>query len=269
MRFIAFACLSGMVVGCATAPAATRTLSFAAQLEDDDPDTHLLDLPAGKSQLGDSVVRVVAGRNGICSGVLVDDAIVLTAQHCVTDERGTMSPALLFVELGGDALPWGRAGARRVIPCEGWDGTADFDVAALVLEARIPKEVPRIPIAWNMQATVERGFEVVAMGFGSSMTVAQLPSSDLRIWSSHRTDRTGSLAWASDQALGADLASRGGDSGSPILSAATGEIVAITALGREGDVTSNQTPLTVGARVDACLPMLAAARAAEMQLVRQ
>lgn len=269
MRFIALACLSVMVVGCATAPAATRTLSFAAQLEDDVPDTHLLDLPAGKSHPGDSVVRVVAGKNGICSGVLVDDAIVLTAQHCVTDERGTMSPALLFVELGGDALPWGRAGARRVIPCDGWDRTADFDVAALVLEARIPKEVPRMPIAWNLQATVRQGFGVVAMGFGSAMTVAQLPSSDLRVWSSHRADRTGALVWASDDALGAELSSRGGDSGSPILSAATGEIVAITALGREGDVTTNAAPLTVGARVDACLPMLAAARNAEMLLVRQ
>lgn len=268
MRVLAFACLSVMVAGCATAGPATRSLSFAAQLEDDEPDTHLLDLPGGKSQPGDSVVRVVAGKNGICSGVLVDDAIVLTAQHCVTDERGTMSPALLYVELGGDALPWGRAGARRVIPCDGWEGTASFDVAALVLEARMPKEVPRQPIAWNLHATLQQGLEVAATGYGSSMAVGLLPESDVRVWSSHRTNRWGSLQWASDDALGAELSSRGGDSGSPIVSVATGEVIAITAVGREGDVDSHAAPLTVGARVDACLPMLAAARNAEM-LVRQ
>jgi len=269
MRLIALAGLSVVVVGCATAGPATRSLSFAAQLEDDEPDTHLLDLPAGKSQSGDSVVRVVAGKNGICSGVLVDDAIVLTAQHCVTDERGTMSPALVYVELGSDALPWGRAGARRVIPCDGWEGTANFDVAALVLEARIPKEVPRLSIAWNLHTTLQQGVDVEAMGFGANMHAGLLPDSDIRVWSSHRVDRWGTLQWQSDDALGAELSSRGGDSGSPIVSVATGEVVAITALGREGDVDTHAAPLTVGARVDACLPMLAAARNAEMLLVRQ
>ncbi len=247
--FLSIVVVAAFVGGCGHAAPSPR-LTLAAQLDDDDPDTHLTDLPRGQAAPGnaDAVVRVIA--HGVpCSGALVGPKLVLTAQHCVAGRDGdevdvTLPPGYVWIELGGAGLPWGRVRARKLVTCEGWMGSAAFDVAALVLEAPVPDVTPL------RLGTIAEGDLVSARGFGTGMVVRSMPLTPWHTFDSTRSSRQGKTVAVVDEVIAVEMPTHGGDSGGPILNA-DGELVAITSHGREGD-----KPLTLGARVDACATMI-------------
>jgi hypothetical protein len=249
---LALACLSA---GCAHAP--RLSLSTKLRLE---ADTHLYDVGDG-SQIApdDWVVRVVHRGGAPCSGALVAPGVVVTAQHCTVhgdDDAYKYDPGDLYVELGGDYLPWGRVGVVAHLACPCWDGGARGDVAALVLETQLDD----VPIRRARLAGAPLEAEpVIASGFGTRDGHRSMPGTGWLVSAVHRTERVGvtwSVAYGSFQLHG--LLSKPGDSGGPVLAEDTGEVIGVVSRGTEGEA---KTPYTIAARLDTCAGIVERARA--------
>lgn len=245
-------------------------LTLATQMRIE-ADTHLDQVPSGKANLEDATVRVIAD-TGFCSGVVISGALVLTAQHCVTrsivnsQSPAEIEPGQIRVELGGEALPWGRVGVRAVERCDGYDRVhSAFDVAVLVLDARLPLDMPQ----GRVRSDGPRGDEAVrAQGFGTGMHAYALPDFEsqdaphpIQAWSTTRVSRAGTIAWSNDDSFAADFSSAHGDSGGPIWGD-DGSLLGVVSLRVETSSGADDR-LTVGARVDACQDAIDRARSVE------
>jgi Trypsin len=244
------------------------SLSTTLRLE---ADTHLLDLSHIDAVDDDWIVHVVA-KDGSCSGALVEPGVVLTAQHCVVahDHQVRLAPGDVRVELGGDYLPWGRVGVIGIVSCPCWRETARGDIAALVLETELPAQVPTRAARTVGEPMFDE--DMLGAGFGSYDGAKLLPGTS---WSQHtlfRGYRSGVTTGVMDGAFVVSGLARPGDSGGPIWSRETGEIVGIVSQGTEGqhgkdpitDPTQGETPYvpyTVAARVDTCAGVVARAHA--------
>ena len=238
-----------------------ETAADRARLEEE---THLTFFTPHAAQPNDAVVRVVT-RRAFCSGALVSDAIVVTAEHCVTelgadgDGWSPVSAGYVRVELGKDALPWGRVGVRRVLTCDGWQGDASRDVAAIVLDKRVPSEVARLRVRLDDTAA---GSDYVAQGFGTAMMLRAMPLTGTPIWSTHRVARSGTLVWDGPDDFALEMSSSHGDSGGPVIAKDTNEVVGVTSASREHE----GAPMTVAARIAPCASMLAQAATYEQTI---
>jgi len=238
------------VVGCADPPvsrAAAETL---------ERETHLDDLPSHVASRDDAVVRVIAHGN-MCSGTVVGEALVLTAGHCVYEQ----APGYVYVELGKGALPWGRVGARNVEVCSGWRGGYDHDIGFVVLDRRLPDDVPRLRVREERGDDVgEIGTTFVARGFGTGMEQFVVP--DLgNVRSSHEVERMGSLQWSTADTFGLSMRSAAPDSGGPVQPEGSDEVFGITTQAAESSDLGTQQTITVVSRISACRATLWRARA--------
>ncbi len=259
--------LSLLAASCAHYP--RLSLSTSLRLE---ADTHLLDLSHIDATPDDWIVHVLS-HGGSCSGALVEPGVVLTAQHCVVDHGDKWvrhAPGDIRVELGGDYLPWGRVGVVGVVTCPCWNETARGDIAALVLETNLPPEVPTRSA--RVVAEPWEDEDLMASGFGTRDGSKTVPAAG---WSQRallRGYRSGVTTGVMAGSIVVSGLARPGDSGGPVWSRETGDIVGVVSQGTEGhhgkasrDAAAPEdgtyVPYTIAARVDTCAGVLARAHA--------
>lgn len=212
------------------------------------------DLPVALANEDDSVVRIVSG-SVTCSGTLVDEALVLTAHHCVSqrDNYGEyiardVRPTQIRVELGGGDLPWGEVGVRAIVaPTCGYAGGVG-DVAVLVLDRKL---VGVATVEPRLDQQPRLGEELDPVGFGRCA---------LETHGIHREQRSGStISSVHSTRFRMQAAICPGDSGGPALSREQGEVVGvISASVMDGDEsTVGRSEFT---RVDAWRAVFANAR---------
>jgi len=263
------ACLALALFAASCAHYPRLSLSTTLRLE---ADTHLLDLShIDASAEDDWIVHVIAA-GASCSGALVEPGVVLTAQHCVVehDHQVRVEPGDVRVELGGDYLPWGRVGVVGIVRCPCWDDGARGDIAALVLETPLPYPMPTRRARVIGPPLFDE--DMLGAGFGSNdggKLIADTSWSERALFRGYRSGVTTAVM---DGAIVVSGLARPGDSGGPLWSRETGDIVAIVSQGTEGqhgiDPVTNKprsdeeyVPYTLGARVDTCAGVIARAHA--------
>ncbi len=245
------------------------SLSTSLRLE---ADTHLLDLSHIDATAPDDWIVHVVAKDGSCSGALVEPGVVLTAQHCVTahDHLVRLAPGDVRVELGGDYLPWGRVGVVAIVRCPCWNETARGDIAALVLETQLPMQVAARPARVVAEPMFDE--DMLASGFGSYDGAKVVPDTNWSQRALFRGYHSGVTTAVLDGAFVVSGLARPGDSGGPVWSRQTGDVVGIVSRGTEGqrsgdpaaspaEADEDPVPYTLAARVDTCAGVLARAHA--------
>jgi S1-C subfamily serine protease len=201
----------------------------------------------------DAIVRIVGPV--ACSGVLVDDDLVLTAHHCVAsrDGRGAvrradLDPHEVRVELGGDDLPWGEVGVRAIVSPACGFSSGDGDIALLVLE----RKLPGMPFAdVRMHEPPDVGEHVAPWGFGRC-------SASRGAIRRHGRDGRAVSAVTGGQIV-ADASICPGDSGGPVFSDQRDVIGVVSASVMDNDPATLAPSLFT--RVDVWTALFSAARA--------
>lgn len=188
----------------------------------DDGRARAPELPFALAREDDYVVRVVVSSTS-CSGTLIDEDQVLTAHHCIAqrDKYGDFTdknarPKDIHVELGGDYLPWGDVGVRAVVAPPCGHSAGDGDIAILVLERKligVATAKPRLDDGPGL------GEQVNPVGFGRCALSSEAIS--------RRHRPGGKIDRVLDSRFRLDAAICPGDSGGPVLSERTGEIVGV------------------------------------------
>jgi hypothetical protein len=202
----------------------------------------------------DAVVRVV-GSQMTCSGTLVEDDLVLTAHHCMV-ERGPhgefvkklVSPDTVRIELGGDYLAWGNVGIKAIVapPCGEAGGAGD--VAVLVLARKLVGMGTMSP---RLDAPPMIGEVVDPVGFGR----CALSPDGIR----RKTRMGGTVMATTGETFILSASICPGDSGGPVLSRGSREVVGVVSLSAmDGD--ERTTSPSIMSRIDPFRAVFSAAR---------
>ncbi len=186
--------------------------------------------PATETPQQKALVHVHAG-NRVCSGVVVDPRLVLTAHQCVApDGRGVLPAEGVHVEISSSTLSWTDRAVRDVIvPDCTWQ---QLDVAILVLAE---------PVAWVAEWPASSapgpGGNVAAMGFGTCSADAK-PA----------RQRSAPVLESERDAFVMDLGMCRGDVGGPVFDMASGGVVGIVSHQDDPDGSPRHT--TTATRLD-------------------
>ncbi|MBK8996758.1 MAG: S1 family peptidase [Myxococcales bacterium] len=180
------------------------------------------EMPFALAREDDYVVRVVVSSTS-CSGTLIDEDQVLTAHHCVAqrDKYGDFVEKNarardIRVELGGDNLPWGDVGVRHVVAPACGHAAGEGDIAILVLERKLIGVATAKP---RLDDAPVVGEHVNPVGFGRCALSSEAISRRHR--PGGRVDRL------LDSRFRLDAGICPGDSGGPVMSEGTGEVVGV------------------------------------------
>lgn len=225
----------------------------AAKANSDEPD-RFFPPPIQLAVAEDAIVRLV-GPKTTCSGTLVAEDLVLTAHHCVVDldahgafTKNLVAAGDMRVELGGDYLPWGTIDVKEVVAPPCGEGGGNGDVAILVLTRKI---IGIVPYTVRLEAAPRVGETVDPAGFGRC---ALSPDGIRR--SSREGGEIGSLQ---PSTLFVTASVCPGDSGGPVISRGSHEIVGVVSLSAMDADARTRNP-SIMARVDSYRPLFAQAR---------
>lgn len=243
------------LAACAPVPqqASIRLAALASSLDGTDIRKLRIEPPLAIVTEQDAVVRLVSGAH-TCSGVLVDEDLVLTAHHCVVQARAGapgeleyLRPQAISVELGGDHIPWGTVPVKAIVAPQCGASGGGGDVAVLVL-ARGLVGVPTASVRFDRAPEV--GEQIDPVGFGRCAT-----SDGIR----RHTREGGRVRGLTYETLHLHAAVCPGDSGGPAFRRGTSEVIGVMSLSAMDGDEASKGPSVV-ARIDAYRVLLAHAR---------
>lgn len=223
---------------------------------DDDNDLRLLEKPWGIAAQSEDVIVRVVGPSMTCTGTMIDEDLVLTAHHCLVQrgahgefEKNLVEPTGVRIELGGDYFAWGEVGVKHIVAPPCGEGGGGGDIAVLVLSRKLiglEKMNPRL------DGPPKTGEDAFTVGFGR----CALSGDAIK-----RKDREGGpVQGLSSDTLQMKAAVCPGDSGGPVFSKRTHEIIGVVSLSAM-DHDERTTGASIMARVDAFRPVFSNARA--------
>lgn len=168
-------------------------------------------------------------RIGFCSGVLIRKDLILTAGHCVINQRDCDNTRFLFdIHYGARGDLNLRVPAKRVRQCKKiktrFNKNSGLDFALLELNEEV---ADRTPVALGHQLEKPERLFMLGHPLGLPAKFSGLA----------QVLRETDLEWVTD------LDSSAGNSGSPVFEAQTGALIGILTAGEDGDF-QNQTPNT-------------------------
>ncbi len=246
--------LTGLGFLAACASHIPRVVRPAATLNHESTSLRFFPPPLALAEPEDAIVRIV-GPQTSCSGTLIAEDLVLTAHHCVVKlgahggfSAATVEAKDVVVELGGDYLPWGNIATSAIVtpPCGESGGTGD--VAILVLARKL---IGITPYTVRLDSPPQVGETLDPAGFGRCAT-----SPD----GIHREVREGGpVNSLSPGMISMSASICPGDSGGPVFSRGSHEVVGVVSLSAmDGDSHTKNPSMMV--RVDSMRPLFAQAR---------
>lgn len=218
----------------------------ASSTKEQGDEIRLLEEPTGiAAKADDAIVRIVTP-NTTCTGTVIDqDGLILTAHHCLVErgakgefEKRLIDPASIHVEIGGDYFAWADVPVEHIVaPLVGESGGSG-DVAVLVLKRKL---IGLTPISARLNAAPKLGESVSAFGFGR----CALKGDAIQ----RKNRQTSAVKNVLTETLTMDTAICPGDSGGPIISRKTREVIGVISLSAM-DHDENTPGASVMARVD-------------------
>ena len=158
-----------------------------------------------------------------CTGFLVKPDLLVTAAHCIKaqDDCDNFYWVFQYALDGAGDRNYTKAGADRVYRCKkivsrNYQNFGDIDYAILQLDRPVEG---RKPLKLGLEAQVSPGVELVNIGNSNGLPLKFKDSAKIL-----HVKPTG-------QAFDSEMDTFGGDSGSPVFDAATGEVLGITSSG--------------------------------------
>jgi hypothetical protein len=222
----------------------------ASSTHEQGDEIRLLEEPTGiAAKAEDAIVRIVTPTT-TCTGTVIGDDLILTAHHCLVErgpkgefEKRLIDPEGLRVEIGGDYFAWAEVPVRHIVapPCGETGGSGD--VAILVLKRKL---IGLPPMNKRLDAPPKPGEDVTAVGFGR----CALNGDAIR----RKNRESGAVKTVLTETLSMDAAICPGDSGGPVISRKTGEVIGVISLSAM-DHDENTRGASVMARIDTYRPV--------------
>lgn len=155
-------------------------------------DRDVVDLNEGQALAVGALMQLSGGSwSNMCTATLVAPSLVLTAAHCVRGWSGDQPASSFRFAVGDDVSSPTHMWQPTVVQSNpgysgGWDSSAEWDVAVLVLDEPAMTAVPTIePIPMNCSPLEEDTFlneDVQNVGYGITETGWTAPDNSVKWW---------------------------------------------------------------------------------------
>jgi hypothetical protein len=190
--------------------------------------------PLAETKQERALVHIHGPKGRVCSGVVIGQRVVATAQRCLKGEAqgaSSLGPDHEYrIEIASSTLTWTNRKAKyAVIPkCD----EHELDVALLILE----DPVPALVVPLKIVSAPDTGAHIHALGFGHCEDMKE------------GKERSGTVRSRVSQALVIDLPLCKGDVGGPVLDGRDGEVIGL--ISHRDDPEGSPLKTTTIARLD-------------------